>query len=368
MIIDGHSYSFPPMDSAEGFATLEDNMRAVQSEFSGHHQPVWRVRDRAPADNDTLIDPETRRLRDVRWTRDIGRLVWEYDGETYTKQYLPPLLHNLECPPEVLIAEMDYAGVDMAVLHQSPQFGVLNEFLTLAVNRYPSRLVRLISVRDGETPGDPDAAIQELEGQAPAAGSCGFQFFPRAYYLGGNTEPWDDGAMRPFWEAVAHTGMPVYFTLLGARVEKRYSFAERDAYLDEQRILMRWMERYPDATVVVTHGLPWRSFLEGDDHMEFPKDIWEPFRAPQCHLQLLFPIQLGGLWEYPWRETEPTVKECLEHVGADRLIWGTDMPMVARFCTYRQTIDQYRVHCEFLSDSEREAVLGGTVARVMGIG
>ncbi len=181
MIIDGHAYCFPPLDAAEGFPTHDEKMRAIQSEFSRHHQPVWRVRDRARADNDTLIDPETQRLRDIRWTRDIGRLAWDYEGETYTKQYLPPMLHNLECPPEVLVAEMDYAGVDKAVLHQSPQFGVLNDFLTSAAQRYPSRLMRLISVQDGDTPRAPDASIAELRKQAPAAGSCGFQFFARNY-------------------------------------------------------------------------------------------------------------------------------------------------------------------------------------------
>ena len=79
--------------------------------------------DRAPSDNSTLIDPATGELRDVEWTRDLGRLAWRVDGETYTKQYLPPMLDNLECPPEVLIREMDYAGVDVGLLHTYPLLG-----------------------------------------------------------------------------------------------------------------------------------------------------------------------------------------------------------------------------------------------------
>ena len=75
----------------------------------------------------------------------------------------------------------------------------------------------------------------------------------------------------------------------------------------------------------------------------------------------------GGRWEYPWVETEPTIKECVQRIGADRLIYGTDMPMVARYCTYRQTLDQFRKHCDFLSESERQAIIGGTAARVMGV-
>jgi hypothetical protein len=43
------------------------------------------------------------------------------------------------------------------------------------------------------------------------------------------------------------------------------------------------------------------------------------------------------------------------------------MPIVARFCTYRQALDHIRRHCDFLSDAQRQAILGGTAARLMGI-
>ena len=49
-------------------------------------------------------------------------------------------------------------------------------------------------------------------------------------------------------------------------------------------------------------------------------------------------------------------------------MWGTDMPYLARFCTYGQAVDQFRVHCEFLTDEDRDQILGGTVSRVMGLG
>lgn len=358
MIIDGHAYCFPSLDSSEGFQSLEGKLDAIQSEFSSHHQPVWRVRDRVPFTNDTLINPKTQEPRDVIWTRDIGRLAWEYEGEIYTKQYLPPMLNNLECTPETLVAEMDYVGIDKVILHQSPQFGVLNEYLTLAAQRFPSRLMRLIRVNEQETSDAPDGAIEEIQKQVHAAGSSGLQFFARNYLQSSNTDPWDDGKMRPFWDAVSSCNMPVYFTLINV---------DPDEYLEQHRTLLRWMDHYPDSKVVITHGLPWRHFLQDEDRMEFPLEIWEVFKAPQCHLQLLFPIQLGNIWEYPWSKTEPTVKECLEKVGADRLIWGTDMPMVARFCTYRQTLDQYVIHCDFLSENERADIIGGTAARVMGI-
>ncbi len=365
MIVDGHAYSFPPLDSAGGYSDPAVKMRAVQRELGGHHQPVWRVPDRAAADNDTLVDQETGEFRDVEWGRDLGRLAWTYEGETYTKQYVPPMMHNLEFPPETLIAEMDYAGVDVAVLHNAPHLGRLNRYLGEACQRFPDRLMRLITLPFADVPNDVDAAVRQVADEVDRGVRSGFQFFTRYYWDGAPAQPWDQGPMRSFWDAVTGFGMPMYFTLQ-AREGMRYTTAERQFYMDEQRTLERWMERYPDATVVVTHGLQWRTYLEGD-RIVLPEEIWDLFASPRCHLQLLFPIQVGNIWEYPWAPVESTVREIVDRVGSDRLIFGTDMPMVARFCTYRQTIDQFRVHCDFLTDVDRENILGRTAARVMGI-
>jgi len=375
MIIDGHNYCVPQMDAPQGYASVDQKMLRVQAELGGHHQPVWRVRDRALGDNSTLIDPETGELQDVQWTRDLGRLAWTVDGETYTKQYLPPMLNNLECPPEVLIREMDYAGVDVGLLHTysllgSP--GFLNRYLGDATRRFPDRLYRLVLTTEADIPRHTDGAVRRLQDEVAGGGVVGLQFSPGFYYNPGpgggegHDEPWDDGAMRPFWQAVASMKLPVYFTLIGGRGRLTYERSWRESYLEEQGVLMRWMERYPDIPAVITHGLPWTAFLEGD-RISFPEEIWRVFESPQCHLQLLIPIQMGGRWEYPWKEVEPTVQECVQRIGADRLIWGTDMPMVGRFCTYRQALDQYRTHCDFLSDGERRDILGGTAARVMGL-
>ena len=80
VIVDGHNYCVPQIDATQGYPTLAAKMRAVQAELGGHHQPVWRLRDRAPSDNSTLIDPATGELREVEWTRDLGRLAWRVDG------------------------------------------------------------------------------------------------------------------------------------------------------------------------------------------------------------------------------------------------------------------------------------------------
>ena len=173
MIVDSHSYVFPGVETLGGYDSMTEKWEAVQIELGGHHQPVWRVRDRAPADNSTLIDPDTGELQDVNWRSANGQLVWEHKGEVYTKQYFPPMLNDQAGTPEVLIREMDSAGVGMAVLHNAPHLIRGNAYNREATGRFPDRLKRLIWVQDAETFGDVDGAVNEVLSEAAAGGACG---------------------------------------------------------------------------------------------------------------------------------------------------------------------------------------------------
>jgi predicted TIM-barrel fold metal-dependent hydrolase len=139
-----------------------------------------------------------------------------------------------------------------------------------------------------------------------------------------------------------------------------------DSYLQEVATLIRWMERYPDVQVVMTHGMGWRMFIEGEG-LNISEQVWAAFDNPNLHLQWLFPIGLGSVWDYPMPQVRDTIEECVTRIGADRIMWGTDMPIVMRFWTYRQNLDHIREYTEFLSDDQRDDILGGTVARLLGV-
>jgi predicted TIM-barrel fold metal-dependent hydrolase len=56
----------------------------------------------------------------------------------------------------------------------------------------------------------------------------------------------------------------------------------------------------------------------------------------------------------------------VEHIGADRLMWGTDMPFQNRFCTYRQSRDYIEKFAPaYLSADQIAAIMGGTAARFL---
>ena len=319
MIIDGHAYCFPPLGEASGFPTAREHLRYLQREMADHHQPVWRLRDRAPGDHATLADPADRTLAGL---RDVGfragghgRFVWNVNGAEYAKQYLPPYLTDLSHPPEMLVAQMDHVGVDRAVLHANPIMGMLNGYLAECVRRFPDRLLALASIAEWEIEKDPEARVAEVA-RAYADGLHGYQFIMNFFTLSAWPRPTvdDDLAQLRTWRG--------------------------------------WLERYPGVPTVHTHGFPWRLFRDGG-RLRLPAALFEPFQVSTASLQLLFQISLGNIWDYPYPELATAVAQLVDTLGSDRLMWGTDMPNVERFCNYRQ-----------ISDADIDNIVGGTAAQL----
>ena len=128
------------------------------------------------------------------------------------------------------------------------------------------------------------------------------------------------------------------------------------------------MDRYTDVTVVLTHGFSWRMFAKSD-RIEVPDVVYStaPIEKPNFHVQLLFAVMLGGDFDYPMPQMRTTLKQLAQHIGADRLLWSTDIPYLLRHYTYRQSIDSIRTYCDFLTSKEKDQILGDNMARIMGL-
>jgi predicted TIM-barrel fold metal-dependent hydrolase len=366
VIIDSHVYCFLAPDEPAGHASAEARLREIQVFHALHHQPAWRTRDGAPSDAGRLLDPSADQpLRPAagvafRVDRTHNRLTWTLDGEDHTKQVYPPNLHDVAFGPGSCIAEMDYAGVDAALLHVDRALGLDVPYLADCVRRYPGRLYSMAPVDEAAIGRDTDRVLRELDAAIRVHGLHAIKFIPEYAYRAGSGA-WDDGPFRPFWELATSLGVPVFFTLGAAPG----STDERDGFLAELKVLKRWMERYPDAEASVTHGFPYRAFLDAD-RIVLPDTIWEPWENPRLHLEVSFPVRLGDLFDYPYKEVWPVLEGMLRNVGSRNLLWGTDMPFQNRFCTYRQS-RRWIETCGLLSQAELNDVLGGTTARLLGI-
>jgi predicted TIM-barrel fold metal-dependent hydrolase len=370
VIIDSHVYCFSPADSPAGHENAKEHLNWLQVSVAGHHQRAMRLSDRSPNDASTLAPNG---LRDVFGPPDVlfrpdnerGRLVWTVDGKDYTKYWMPPNLRNLEFTLHSLIAEMDYAGVEMALLHTDPTLGRDSAFLAECVKAYPDRLRAMAPVDEWRLVDELDTVVEELTAAVETHGLHAIKFIPDLAYLR-SSEPWDDGTYRPFWEVVASLNVPIFFTLGTNRPGKATTSDHLEGYLEQLGILMRWMDRYPDTPVGLTHGFPYRLIRDGD-RIVIPETFWQPFANLNCHLEVCLPVRLGDWFDYPYRELWPVVEEMVDRVGPQQLIWGTDMPFQNRFCTYRQSRTWIEKYCTFLDSDSKSAIMGDTISRLLGL-
>ena len=346
------------MGGASGHSSAQQHMQYTQHMLRLHHQPVRRVADNAVVASQTLfdgVDPSLEGLADVDFRGgEYGRFVWTVDGADHSVQYLPPTSTRLAAPPELMVAQMDYVGVDRAVLQNGHSYGRLNGYLAGAVRRFPDRFWALAMV--DEWRADDPSQTRALDRAINELGLHALWFMSGGLRQHGRTEMLDDPVFYPFWDHVRDLGIPVYWFVTSAK-------PGREAYMAELAAFGRWVARYPDVPCMFTHGLPPSRFMEGAS-VAIPSDAWGSLEAPNVMVEVLIPISQGAMWEYPYAEAHPLIREYYERLGPDKLAWGSDMPNVERHCTYRQSLDYLRLHCDFIPADDMAKICGGNVVRL----
>jgi predicted TIM-barrel fold metal-dependent hydrolase len=367
MIYDGHAYCLPELHGAGGFENPADFRRHLQLATAGmgHSLPPWRASDRAPADTSGLADLSKgwgfSALKDADFRPGThGRFEWTVDGVDYVKQLMPPGIAAMSYPAENLVADLDYAGIDRALLHRTPYLGVGNDFVAECARQFPDRIQALAHVEEWLIADDVSAAVDKVDHSLGELGLSGLQFLPMFLDLQGDGGDWAGLAFTPFWDAVTNYGVPVFFTL-GPR-----GGGGLDGYVAELQALRRWCERYPDVSVVLTHGFSWRNFRDGE-LMSLPEALLDaaPLDRPNVYLQLVLSVTLGARWAYPMPQFRDTLGALVDRFGVETPMWGSDHPFETLHYTYRQCVDQIRGYADILGDDGVDATIGGNMARLM---
>ena len=175
--------------------------------------------------------------------------------------------------------------------------------------------------------------------------------------------PWslDAPQMEALWSKIEKLGI-VLCLELGAGPS--YDMA---GYMAHVAAFGRVIERYTDLRVHLAMSPPVAYFARNGRY-EFPEELLRVYRHEPLALEVVFPITDGGIWDYPYPEAQTLIADMRDRLGADRLVWGSDMPNVERFCTYRQSLDYIRRYCPFLSAREKDLILGETCAAFYKIG
>jgi len=360
MIIDAHAHAFPHLGGASGHNSVRDHMNAMQIHMRRHSQPAYRTADNAPAEGETLWDERQSGisgLLDVNFrVGQFGRLEWTKDGVDYYMPWLHPSMQGMKAPPELMIAQMDYAGIDKALLHNAHVYGMLNDYLGDCVRQYPQRLAAIAQIH--ESRADQESEIMELRRAVKELGLVGLHFQVEGFFLIDHRHHLDDARYTPLWEELQSLGIPVCWNI------RPVSEPRPQSYLDQIYRLGIWAKRYQDIPAVFTHGLNVGLLMDANGRVTIPEELLGVLLLPNITLELLLPVMQGGIWDYPYPEGQEIVKFLYEKLGPSKLSWGSDMPCTERICTYRQSLDYLRRYCTFIGSADLDAILGGNAANL----
>lgn len=242
---------------------------------------------------------------------------------------------------EQLLYEMDLHGVrEAAVVCAAIDNNPANvDYVSFAKERYRRRL-HVIADLDCvwhdtyHAPGSADR-LRALDDRYELAGFT--------HYVARNNDGWlaSDDADAVF-QVAEERGLIV-------------SLAAGPAWQADLRAVAR---RHP-AVAVLCHHLAGVSAAPGGDARL--REVLESASCPNIFVKVSgFHYSSPAGWDYPWPDAIQVFRRIFDTFGPARLCWGSDFPASTRHCTYRQSLEVVRAHCDFLTPADRRQILGAT--------
>jgi predicted TIM-barrel fold metal-dependent hydrolase len=279
-------------------------------------------------------------------------------GEDYYVQYMPVAMQRIESTPEFMVTQMNAAGVNHCVLQAGFSYGYMNDYHATAQRQYPQRFSGLFHV--DEPVADSEHWMGEARRAVEALGLKGIYYNVDGFARYGFRWWFDDARFDPFWEQIASFDVPVFIEIASPPDYDQASYEAQLARLERVRA------NHPQLRWVLVMA-PQAGYYARAGRWHFSDIAERIYAADNVWLELCFPISWGGVWEYPFVEAQALIRDLRDRIGTERLVWGSDMPNVERFCTYRQSVDYIRNHCDFLTEREKTRILGENLADLLGL-
>ena len=147
----------------------------------------------------------------------------------------------------------------------------------------------------------------------------------------------------------------------------------KDEYLDSLERIVRVLKKFPDLIGIIGHLGGNIRHSSNPNYTDTPSELFNFLKLPNAYFEVGYVLAYENwdIWkenyEYPYPLHTEVIKRVYEEVGAERLLFGSDMPNTYRTCTYQQCLDLVRLHFGFLSEEEKNLVLGGNAAKLFRI-
>ena len=234
---------------------------------------------------------------------------------------------------ELLLDTMAAAGVERACLVQSIHYLYDNSYTADCLTRFPDRFAGIALV---------DRQAKDAPRQLERLGRDQ-RFSGLRIHLTRPDDPseWAATDQYPVWEAAAQ--IDACFQVFGPA--------------EAQLALEPMIVRFPGVRVVLDHngGAP----VEAAPPSAGLDVVLGLPRHDNVYLKLT-PQAARATDDYPFPGQHASYQALLQAYGARRLMWGTDFPHILADIGYRRGLELFRDHMPFLTDADKEWLLGGT--------
>jgi hypothetical protein len=240
---------------------------------------------------------------------------------------LPGLL--FESTPADLKAAMDEAGVDHAVVIAAPP--VTSNELVLETCAGDSRLIPVVNIAPGVP--RPGAALKRYVKK-------GARMLKIHCAVDGEKDGVNSARYRSLLKAASELGIPVILHTGCIHTRLFYKAPK----LGRAELFKPWFSDYPDTTFILAH----MNFHEPGVALDLAED----------HPNLLV--------DTSWQPAE-VIGEAVRRIGAERVLFGTDWPLVGHNLSIG--IDRVRecVSAGTLNPAQADLILGGNAVKLLGL-
>jgi len=257
----------------------------------------------------------------------------------------PPEFADGRFPVDRLLALMNAEGVDGAVIVQNPAIGIINEEVRDALFAHPDRLAGAVQV-DPAAPG----ALEIIREYASSRRQRTVKLEMSEEWGWSGVHPGlrlDGPELMGLWGLAAEAGINVIIDP-GAIGNPGYQVEAID----------RLSDAYPGVRFLIEH-LGYLQPADAADETARRRRLEMLRLALKPNVSIGFSATATLLEEpYPCRGAVSLLEEAVELVGANKILWGTDVPYTLRRYTYRQMLDTVRRDAPFLSAAQRDRILG----------
>jgi predicted TIM-barrel fold metal-dependent hydrolase len=269
----------------------------------------------------------------------VDAQVHLWKAETPDWKWVPGLVPQLPVPftIERLVPMMDEAGVDRVVIVPPSWPGDRNDYAIEAVQRYPTRF-RIM----GKLPLQDQKSADLLAKWKDQPGMVGV----RVLFNNPQTIPWlSDGTVNWFWAAAEKAGLPLMFFAPGF-----------------SSLVGPIAERHPGLTLILDHMNVTPAMVKDYKIDEGIGQTVALAKYPNVSVKVSASPGLSRE-TYPFRDVAVHVQRVFDAYGPQRCYWGTDMTNSYAKASYRQRITQFTEELSFLSESDKDWVMGRAIVQ-----